>query len=42
AFQINLKINHAREQLKQGVPVAELAVNLVFSYFFNFHKIKLL
>ncbi|EPP8764926.1 AraC family transcriptional regulator [Acinetobacter baumannii] len=38
AFQINLKINQAREQLKQGVPLAELAVNLGFSDQSHFHK----
>ncbi|MFL1411238.1 AraC family transcriptional regulator [Acinetobacter baumannii] len=37
-FQINLKINQAREQLKQGVPLAELAVNLGFSDQSHFHK----
>ncbi|EIB7198135.1 AraC family transcriptional regulator [Acinetobacter baumannii] len=38
AFQINLKINQAREQLKKGVPLAELAVNLGFSDQSHFHK----
>ncbi|MDC4621285.1 AraC family transcriptional regulator [Acinetobacter baumannii] len=38
AFQINLKINQAREQLKQGMPLAELAVNLGFSDQSHFHK----
>ncbi|MDC5322639.1 AraC family transcriptional regulator [Acinetobacter baumannii] len=38
AFQINLKINQAREQLKQGVPLAELAINLGFSDQSHFHK----
>ncbi|XYS40957.1 AraC family transcriptional regulator [Acinetobacter baumannii] len=38
AFQINLKINQAREQLKQGVSLAELAVNLGFSDQSHFHK----
>ncbi|EHU1906142.1 AraC family transcriptional regulator [Acinetobacter baumannii] len=38
AFQINSKINQAREQLKQGVPLAELAVNLGFSDQSHFHK----
>ncbi|MDC5395263.1 AraC family transcriptional regulator [Acinetobacter baumannii] len=38
AFQINLKINQAREQLKHGVPLAELAVNLGFSDQSHFHK----
>ncbi|CAP01503.1 putative transcriptional regulator (AraC family) [Acinetobacter baumannii SDF] len=38
AFQINLKINQAREQLKQGVPLAELAVNLGFNDQSHFHK----
>ncbi|MGI3335678.1 helix-turn-helix domain-containing protein, partial [Acinetobacter baumannii] len=31
-------INQAREQLKQGVPLAELAVNLGFSDQSHFHK----
>lgn len=38
AFQINLKINQARAQLKQGIPLAELAVNLGFSDQSHFHK----
>ncbi|MCU7697293.1 AraC family transcriptional regulator [Acinetobacter sp. AYS6] len=38
AFQINLKINQARAQLKQGIPLVELAVNLGFSDQSHFHK----
>ncbi|CAI3104257.1 Bifunctional transcriptional activator/DNA repair enzyme Ada [Acinetobacter calcoaceticus] len=38
AFQINLKINQARAQLKQGIPLAELAVNLGFSDQSHFPK----
>jgi len=38
AFQINLKINQARELLKQGISLAELAVNLGFSDQSHFHK----
>jgi len=38
AFQINLKINQARAQLKQGIPLAELAANLGFSDQSHFHK----
>jgi AraC-like DNA-binding protein len=38
AFQINLKINQAREQLKHGIPLAELAANLGFSDQSHFHK----
>lgn len=38
AFQINLKINQARAQLKQGISLAELAVNLGFSDQSHFHK----
>lgn len=38
AFQINLKVNQARAQLKQGIPLAELAVNLGFSDQSHFHK----
>lgn len=38
AFQINLKINQARAQLKQGIPLAELAINLGFSDQSHFHK----
>ncbi|WP_288421746.1 AraC family transcriptional regulator [uncultured Acinetobacter sp.] len=38
AFQINLKINQARELLKQGISLVELAVNLGFSDQSHFHK----
>jgi len=38
AFQRNLKINQARELLKQGISLAELAVNLGFSDQSHFHK----
>lgn len=38
AFQINLKINQARAQLKQGISLAELAINLGFSDQSHFHK----
>ncbi|MBZ6532669.1 AraC family transcriptional regulator [Acinetobacter seifertii] len=38
AFQINLKINRARELLKQGISLVELAVNLGFSDQSHFHK----
>lgn len=38
AFQINLKINQARAQLKQGIPLVKLAVNLGFSDQSHFHK----
>nr|WP_312321665.1 AraC family transcriptional regulator [Acinetobacter oleivorans] len=38
AFQINLKINQARAQLKQGISLVELAVNLGFSDQSHFHK----
>jgi AraC-like DNA-binding protein len=38
AFQINLKINQARESLKQGISLVELAVNLGFSDQSHFHK----
>ncbi|MFI8124472.1 AraC family transcriptional regulator [Acinetobacter sp. ABJ-A23_2] len=38
AFQINLKINQARELLKQGISLAELAANLGFSDQSHFHK----
>jgi len=38
AFQINLKINQARELLKQGISLAELAVNLGFNDQSHFHK----
>ncbi|MBJ9721382.1 AraC family transcriptional regulator [Acinetobacter calcoaceticus] len=38
AFQINLKVNQARELLKQGISLAELAANLGFSDQSHFHK----
>lgn len=38
AFQINLKINQARAQLKKGISLVELAVNLGFSDQSHFHK----
>ncbi|MDQ9035428.1 AraC family transcriptional regulator [Acinetobacter seifertii] len=38
AFQINLKINQARELLKQGISLVELALNLGFSDQSHFHK----
>ncbi|TEU29684.1 AraC family transcriptional regulator [Acinetobacter seifertii] len=38
AFQINLKINRARELLKQGISLVELALNLGFSDQSHFHK----
>lgn len=38
AFQINLKINQARESLKHGISLVELAVNLGFSDQSHFHK----